>query len=178
MKNIVITGPPGIGKTTLVKKIINKLSTLQYPQKDVDGFYTEEVRNNNRRIGFDIVTLDGQRAILARKGSNELPGEMPTVGQYVVHLDDFEKLALPIFEKSKKLLVIDEIGKMELFSTRFEERVKKVIESRDVKVIATVPIKGGSLVQQIKKNRDTKLITVNQDNRDCLLDEIVELFTK
>ncbi|KAJ8960120.1 hypothetical protein NQ314_006101 [Rhamnusium bicolor] len=100
-------------------------------------------------------------------------------GQYAVHLADFEKLALPVFEKSKKLLIIDEIGKMEMFSEKFQDSVRKVMMNKDIRFIATIPLKGGPvLVKQLKENRDSMLITVTELNRNHLLDEVVDLITK
>ena len=103
----LITGPPGVGKTTLIKR----LGKLCNP---VMGFYTEEVRGSNGvRQGFDVVSLDNEsiRQPLAREASNQ---RGPKVGKYTVHLSEFESIALPCLEKSRitedATVVIDEIG--------------------------------------------------------------------
>ncbi|XP_074028969.1 cancer-related nucleoside-triphosphatase homolog isoform X2 [Leptinotarsa decemlineata] len=172
MNNILITGSPGVGKTTLVKKIIHRLKTSNV---ECGGFYTEEVRSYNSRIGFDIVTLNGERAILSRKNPPQDGIQRPLVGQYAVYVDDFEKLALPVFENLQKIVVIDEIGKMEMFSKNFQNNVREVFDNKTVQVIATIPVKGGpSLVKQLKERRDCQLITVNPSNRENLVDEIVK----
>ncbi|KAG5873902.1 hypothetical protein JTB14_009919 [Gonioctena quinquepunctata] len=170
MKNVLITGPPGVGKTTLVRKIAEK---LKLSNMECSGFYTEEVKNGNSRIGFDIVTLEGERAILARK--NQHGAGTPSVGQYAVFVDDFEKLALPVFENPKKLLVIDEIGKMEMFSKKFQDNITRFFENKVVRIIATVPLKGGPvLVKKLKERNDCHLITVDQTNRNNLADDIIK----
>jgi nucleoside-triphosphatase len=63
-KNLLLTGLPGVGKTTVVRKVLNLLP----PNFKAGGFFTEEVREGGERMGFQIVTTDGQRAWLAQKG--------------------------------------------------------------------------------------------------------------
>uniref|UniRef100_A0A8C6GJM2 Nucleoside-triphosphatase, cancer-related n=1 Tax=Mus spicilegus TaxID=10103 RepID=A0A8C6GJM2_MUSSI len=93
-RHVFLTGPPGVGKTTLIQKAIEVLQSSGLP---VDGFYTQEVRQEGRRIGFDVVTLSGAQGPLSRVGSQPLPGKPECrVGQYVVNLDSFEQLALPV----------------------------------------------------------------------------------
>ncbi|CAH1099674.1 unnamed protein product [Psylliodes chrysocephalus] len=159
MHNVLITGTPGVGKTTLVKKLVDIFKSKDI---DFDGFYTEEVRNGNARVGFDIVMLNnGKRGILARKNSLN-SSNSPMVGQYAVHVNEFEELVLHIFEKPKKLMIIDEIGKMEMFSKKFQAGVRNVFNNKDIRVIATVPLNGGPLlVKQLKERSDCSLITVS-----------------
>ncbi|XP_073735145.1 cancer-related nucleoside-triphosphatase isoform X2 [Callorhinus ursinus] len=93
-RHVFLTGPPGVGKTTLIQKASEVLKSSGVP---VDGFYTEEVRQGGRRIGFDVVTLSGMRGVLSRIGSEPPPGKREyRVGQYVVDLTSFEHLALPV----------------------------------------------------------------------------------
>ncbi|XP_026949935.1 cancer-related nucleoside-triphosphatase isoform X5 [Sagmatias obliquidens] len=93
-RHVFLTGPPGVGKTTLIQKVSEVLKSSGVP---VDGFYTEEVRQGGRRIGFDVVTLSGTRGPLSRIGSELPPGKRECcVGQYVVDLTSFEQLVLPV----------------------------------------------------------------------------------
>ena len=56
---LLLTGRPGVGKTTVVRRVVERLS------RPTGGFYTCELREGGRRTGFEIVTLDGQRATLS-----------------------------------------------------------------------------------------------------------------
>ncbi|XP_069340655.1 cancer-related nucleoside-triphosphatase isoform X2 [Eulemur rufifrons] len=95
-RHVFLTGPPGVGKTTLIQKASEVLKSSGVP---VDGFYTEEVRQGGRRIGFDVVTLSGTRGPLSRVGLDPPPGKRECrVGQYVVDVTSFEHLALPVLK--------------------------------------------------------------------------------
>jgi nucleoside-triphosphatase THEP1 len=107
--NILLTGLPKSGKTTLIEKIIQKLNRPAF------GFYTKEILENKKRVGFSLITLSGNKVILSHQNfkSNY------RVGKYGVDVQGFEGMALPEIEKGiqeKGIIVIDEIGKMELFS--------------------------------------------------------------
>ena len=106
--HILITGPPGIGKTTIVKKLANVLNG------QVTGFYTEEIRGSNgTRLGFDVISIedDSKRKSLARELSDQMG---PKVGKYTVILSDFESVAIPCLKRAiseENITIIDEIGK-------------------------------------------------------------------
>nr|CAI5857960.1 unnamed protein product [Callosobruchus analis] len=180
MKSILITGVPGVGKTTLIKKIAHKLNSEGVI---CTGFYTEEIRENNFRTGFDIVTLEGNRAPLARKNVPLSSQYLPRVGQYVVYIDAFEELVLPLIQNlppaSSRLLIIDEIGKMELFSKKFMNAVTTIVKNKSVKILATVPVKSScSLVVQLKQDNQFELITVTPTNRNYLEEMILKKLMK
>eukprot|EP00088_Acartia_fossae_P065704 TRINITY_DN8109_c0_g1_i1.p1 TRINITY_DN8109_c0_g1~~TRINITY_DN8109_c0_g1_i1.p1 ORF type:complete len:129 (+),score=30.00 TRINITY_DN8109_c0_g1_i1:36-422(+) len=117
---ILLTGPPGVGKTTACMKLAELLGD------EVQGFYTEAVMERGQRTGFDIVTLGAnqKRGILARKNTHV---KGPKVGPYTVHLEDFEAVALPCLSSvdARPVLLIDEIGKMESKSNRFKAALKR-----------------------------------------------------
>ncbi|XP_045927189.1 cancer-related nucleoside-triphosphatase [Micropterus dolomieu] len=182
-KHVFLTGPPGVGKTTLVQKACE---TLVSSGVGVEGFYTEEVREGGRRVGFDVVTVTGERGHLSR--IRDVPGSSHgrreyTVGQYVVDLPSFENLALPLFRNvgaadggSKKVFVIDEIGKMELFSQSFIRSVRQTLDSSSCAVLGTIPIPKGKplgLVEEVRSRRDVKVFTVSKENRSAILQDIL-----
>ena len=168
-RHIFLTGSPGIGKTTLIKKLCVELMKTN----SVCGFYTEEIRNNNQRIGFDVVTLSEQRAPLARIAQSNTKSKF-IVGKYEVDINSFESLALPTLTSTDKIAIVDEIGKMELFSSKFKTAIEAILNT-NVIIIATVPLKSGNnLVNKIKNNKNSMLIEVTISNRNKLFDEIMK----
>ncbi|XP_056326929.1 cancer-related nucleoside-triphosphatase [Danio aesculapii] len=177
MKHVFLTGVPGVGKTTLVKKVCDALSGLS-----VSGFYTEEVREHGRRVGFDVVTVSGDRGRLSRVSSGSATGGREyRVGQYVVDLQSFESLALPLFRNmqegsGKQLFVMDEVGKMELFSQPFIRAVRQILEKSCCSVLGTIPVPKGkplALVEELRSRADVKIFMVTKENRDVIFDDIV-----
>ncbi|XP_010620254.2 cancer-related nucleoside-triphosphatase isoform X3 [Fukomys damarensis] len=180
-RHVFLTGPPGVGKTTLIRKASELLQSSGVP---VDGFYTEEVRQGGRRTGFDVVTLSGARGPLSRVGSEPQPGKRDyRVGQYVVDLTSFEQLALPVLKNAgssggpgQRVCVIDEIGKMELFSQPFILAVRQTLSSPGTVVLGTIPVPKGkplALVEEIRSRPDVKVFSVTKENRNHLLPDIV-----
>ncbi|XP_037818713.1 cancer-related nucleoside-triphosphatase homolog [Lucilia sericata] len=176
---ILITGPPGVGKTTLVRKICEDLGNKH--KIVCNGFYTEEVRNPNsrERIGFDVVTFNEKRGPLARSDHANKIG--PFVGKYQVYVKDFEELALPLLYTStgRDLLVIDEVGKMELKSKKFEMAVQNCIMKTFL--LATVPYELRQpipLIDKLKNHPKAEIFVVTKGNRNCLQDEIVNKIFK
>ncbi|MGQ4833403.1 MAG: NTPase [Candidatus Asgardarchaeia archaeon] len=131
---IIITGPPGSGKSTLILKIIAYLKAKGYK---IGGITTPEIRKGQRRTGFKIVNIStGENAIMASvfyKSSFK-------VGRYSVNIDSIEKIgvtALLDALNNADVIVIDEIGKMELLSRRFVDTLKTIFKS-DKAIIATI----------------------------------------
>jgi len=129
---IFISGNPRSGKTSLIKKLISEFGIDKF-----FGFYTEEIRENKERIGFKIITTYGEEKILARK---DIRTEY-RVGKYFIikeNIDITSKYLLDNIEKNKnKIIVIDEIGPMELYSDNFKKLVDLVLKE-DLNLIATV----------------------------------------
>ncbi|XP_072246499.1 cancer-related nucleoside-triphosphatase [Leuresthes tenuis] len=182
-KHVFLTGPPGVGKTTLVQKACEALVSSGV---GVEGFYTEEVREGGRRVGFDVVTLTGKRGHLSRirDGAGVSHGRREhTVGQYVVDLPSFESLALPLFRNvgsvdgsSRKVFIIDEIGKMELFSQSFVRAVRETLDSSSCAILGTIPTPKGKplgLVEEVRSRRDVEVFTVSKENRNTILQDIL-----
>jgi len=130
--HLLITGRPGIGKTTLIKWAAERARELNIP---FTGFYTEEIRERGERTGFRVISLaDGRVDILAMKGAES----RFRVGKYGVFVDRFESTAIPAIKGSTLLVVIDEIGKMELYSERFKEIVRSLLRGSHPRLLATI----------------------------------------
>jgi nucleoside-triphosphatase len=166
-KNLLITGRPGVGKTTLATKVVMTSSLVP------KGFYTEEIRVAGDRKGFKIKTFGGKEGILAHveyKGKHR-------VGKYGVDVESFESIVLPELEEAlrgSQIIVIDEIGKMELFSKRFKEMVIKALDS-PYPLLGVIKEHGEGFVQEIKTRPDVRLFTLTMANRDSLLQEILSV---
>ena len=168
-KNILITGPPGCGKSTLIEKVINRM------EKPVTGFFTREIKDKGRRVGFSINTLDGREGILAHKS---IRSEY-RVGKYGINIEDIDNIAVPsLIPKGKdEIVVIDEIGKMECFSDMFKKTLIQVLDSPNC-VVGSIALKGGSFIQGIKNRDDVKVSHVTPQTRDSLVEEILDFIKK
>jgi nucleoside-triphosphatase len=165
-KNILITGLPGVGKTTLIKKLCEELKNF-HPA----GFYTTEIRQKGNRKGFELISLDGRRGILSHTEIKSLY----RVGKYKVDIKGFEDFLETILfsDPATPLVIIDEIGKMECFSDKFRRLLKETLDSEKF-VIATIALKGAGLIAEIKRRLDIKVFEITQSNRDNLLLEILK----
>ena len=161
-RNILITGMPGVGKTTLVCTIAERLD-------GVAGFYTEEIREGGTRKGFRLITFDGHEQVLSHVNIRS----PHRVGKYGVDVDGFDKFLREQFDvSSARVVVIDEIGKMECFSRLFQSKVREVLDC-PVPAVFTIARKGGGFIAEVKARPDVKLIQVTRSNRETLADEIV-----
>jgi nucleoside-triphosphatase len=161
-KNILFTGLPGCGKSTIIEKIVRQLN------QPSTGFFTGEIRVRRRRVGFSITTLDGKHGILAHIDIRS----RIRVGRYGVNLRDIEKIAVPAMapENDKVIVVIDEIGKMECLSARFKQALMAVLDSSNA-LVGSISLKGDAFIDAIKKRPDTLLVTVSRENRDYLVED-------
>jgi len=165
-KNLLVTGLPGVGKTTLIKKLSEALKDF-HPV----GFYTEEIREEEKRKGFKLISLEGKRGLLSHK---EIRSPYK-VGQYNVDIKSFEEFldSISFFNPLTHLIIIDEIGKMECFSDQFKKIMKEILNSEKW-VIATIALKGSGLIAEVKERKDVKLFEITKGNRESLFLEILK----
>jgi len=166
-KNILFTGRPGVGKTRVIMNLISGL-------EGVGGFYTEEMRQKGERKGFRIVTLRGKKGILAHK---DLKSPY-RVGKYGVNIEDLENIAgesitLALNDDKKKIVLIDEIGRMELYSPKFQQAVIEALSSSK-RVIGTLQGRHNKFTDAIREREDVEIIEVTLENRNRLPKELKE----
>ena len=165
MNNILITGLPGVGKTTLFIKLSEALE-----DSSPIGFYTAEIRERGERLGFELIDFDGRRELLSHVEIRDAH----RVGKYGVNLKGFEDFldSIPFLAPASRLVMIDEIGKMECFSSKFINLVRKILDS-DRQFIATIALKGSGFIAELKKRSDIRLFEMTQRNRESLLTDIL-----
>jgi len=165
-KNFLATGPPACGKTTLVLRVVEQLSDLH-----ISGFYTRELREGGNRVGFEAIGISsGLHAILAHVHSKS----RLRVGKYGVEAAALAPLVRAELARPPggvDLFVIDEVGKMELFCAEFVDAVRRLLAG-PVPLLATVAMKGGGLIAEVKGREDVRLVEVTLANRDRLPTEL------
>ena len=163
---LLITGFPGTGKTTLIIKLAESLRHVQPA-----GFYTAESRKQGQRMGFELIGFDGRRRTLSHVDIKS-PFK---VGRYGVDVVGFESFIQQIdfFNPASSLMVIDEIGKMECFSTKFVTLLSKILDS-DRPLIATISLKGTGPIAAIKQGSDIRLLTLTPANREFLFSDVLQ----
>lgn len=168
---IFVTGPPGVGKTSVLLRTVNGLKNREYM---VGGMISREVREGGVRVGFEIMNFStGQRGWLAHV--NQPTG--PQVSKYRVNLIDLDAIGVgSILDaiRNADIIVVDEIGPMELFSSAFKDAVVQAVESKRP-MLGTIHFGlKDSLVNSIKKREDAEILEVTYENRETLHNLIID----
>jgi len=170
--NVLITGPPGVGKTTLLNKIKKKIKDLGY---STGGMYCPEIREEGKRTGFNLIDIASmQKGVLA--STNNTKG--PIVGKYRVNLDDINNigvLALKNALKTSDYIFIDEIAPMELASSSFSQMVLEVMESQKPVIAVIHQRSKHPFILKVKNREDVNIFNLTLKNRNSIMEEILKI---
>ena len=167
IKNIFITGLPGCGKTSLIMEILKELNL------NAGGFYTQEIRERGIRKGFKIITLNNKEGILAHVNIKSLF----KVSKYKVNIKDLEEIGVKSISdalKEDKIIIIDEIGKAEMYSEKFKQAVLSALNNKN-KVLGTIKMTPDPFTDKIKNRIDTKIFYLTKKNWGKIKKEIIKL---
>jgi nucleoside-triphosphatase len=164
---LLLEGRPGIGKTIVAQRLLSLLREAGVP---VAGFTTGELRTGGRREGFMVQAASGAQEVLAHV---DLPGP-PRVGRYGVDLAAFERVALPALRAPRTggVVVVDELGRMELASAAFRAAVVELL-GRDVAVVATVHQARDRFTDALRRRPDIRVVGVTEATRDALPEQLM-----
>lgn len=164
-KVLLLSGKPGTGKTSLIKEAVDRVKI------QAGGFYTQEIRSGGVRQGFKIVTLDGKEAVLAHINISS-PYQVSKYKVDIGSLNEVGVSALSQALKENDLIVVDEIGKMELLSSQFQEVVLQAIESGK-KVLGTIMLSPHPFADEVKRRPEVRTLVVSGINRNEVLKDIL-----
>jgi nucleoside-triphosphatase len=171
VNRLFLTGDPGSGKTTVIRKVCDSLSAQD---RKVGGMVSLEIREGGVRVGFQVEDIATHNVcVLAHV--NRTSG--PKIGRYRVNLSDLSRVGAAAIASAidkADIIVVDEIGPMELCSSSFIEAVRRALESRK-DVLGTIHKHASDpLVRSIKSNPEYQIIEINHANRDGLPQTLVE----
>jgi nucleoside-triphosphatase len=168
---ILLTGRPGIGKTTAIRHIVAALG------ERAGGFYTREVRAHatRRRTGFELVTLDGETAPLATRDPDVIFERHVPFGRYRVNLDAIGAVGVPALLRALdegRVIVVDEIGPMEIMSSRFRDAILRILDG-GAAVVGAIVRRPQPFADRVKAHPRVTVKTITADNRDDLPAQIL-----
>lgn len=165
IERIFITGMPGLGKTMLIRKLADRLD------RPFHVFFTGEIRVRRQRTGFAVESFSGSRAVMAHMDIKSVH----KVSKYGIDIEAFETVALPemrVALREGKLILLDEIGRMELFSEEFQPLLLELI-SRKIPLAATIMYKSDPFCNRLKKMPNSHLITIRAGRTELLAPELL-----
>ena len=163
---LLLTGVPGIGKTTVIRRVAASLADCK-----ISGFYTEEIRVRNVRQGFALVTFNDIRIVMAHV-ANDSAFRVSKYGVDLAAIDGVVRMSLTE-NSNTDLFIIDEIGKMECFSALFVERVTALLDSGKP-VVATIALKGSGFIAEVKNRPGVVLWEITKKNRNGMVAGVTE----
>jgi len=173
-KAVFLTGTPGVGKTTVVLKAVE---TLELRGLKPGGMVSREVREGGVRVGFELRDLSSGRTGWLSHVRNPVG---PQVGKYRVNLTDLDAVGVRAIEDAVQrndvgLVVIDEVGPMELFSPTFTQAVRKAL-GNPKPLVGVLHLRARDrLIDEIRSSPRVTVVEVTYSNRDELPESVARL---
>lgn len=168
---ILITAKPRTGKSTLIQKLMNQIGIA-----NCIGFYTEEIKENNLRIGFKLKLMDGREELLALAGMNS---EIK-IGRYGIDIKRFEETCIPMLKQAldgKKVIIIDEIGPMQVVSQDFRDMLLQLAD-KNCNAFGTIFYESFPWIDDFKLHKNVQLIELNIENRDNIVYDLINIIER
>jgi nucleoside-triphosphatase len=169
---IGITGLPGAGKT---KTLLRVIEMLRGEELKIGGMINEPIMDGRRKVGFsvrDIVSNDSQVFAHIDIESRITEGKMG------VDLQKFESIAVPAMKTACEtcdIIVIDEVGKVEVESQAFIDTVKSVLDAGKPMILTLHKKSRNPLLQDIRRRDDVRILEVTPTNRNLLPHKVIRL---
>ncbi|MEA3399691.1 MAG: NTPase [Armatimonadota bacterium] len=163
-RNVLLTGRPGVGKSTVIQR------ALELADVEAGGFFTQQLQEDGKRVGFGITTLDGERGILAHV---DIQGQ-PRVSKYGVNVEDIRDVAVAALRRAledAQVIVCDEIASMEMKCPQFEPAVREALESRKP-LLGTIQQRSDPFLDEVRSRDDVTIVEVTRASRDALPQQI------
>jgi nucleoside-triphosphatase len=167
---IFLTGPPGCGKTTVIRNVLARL------ERKANGFITQEIREGGTRKGFKITTLDGDEGILAHIDLKS----SPHIGKYGVDLEALEALGVRSLRRALErgtLAVVDEIGPMEILSKSFRRVLSELLDG-DSEILGTIVKRSLPFTDAIKARSSVEVLEIHPGNREWMVSHLLALLVQ
>ncbi len=169
---IGITGLPGSGKTHALLRVIDM---LKEEELSIGGMVDEPVEDGRRKTGFTVRNLlTGEQQMFA---SVDYESKI-VVGKIGVDLSKLEEVGVKAIKDAMEqcdIIVIDEVGKMEVESEAFVEAVKESLEVGKPMIITLHKKSRNPLLQDIRRRDDVRILEVTPTNRNLLPYKIIRL---
>lgn len=167
LAKLFLTGDPGVGKTTLIRKVVRDLQNRGIA---VDGMTSSEIRQSGSRVGFQIEDVSNKSiGELARLDHGSHSGA--SVGRYVVNVGDIEKVGVVAIRRALEcadVVVIDEVGPMELKSSKFVLVVQDLLASRKNCLCSLHKRSSHPVVEAIRRASNCQIIELTRGNRELM----------
>jgi nucleoside-triphosphatase len=165
-RTLILSGTPGIGKTTIIKAVIKQLGD------QAGGFYSEEILGPGGRKGFKLITLDGQWGVMAHADFKS----KSNFGRFGVETHIIDRLgagAINAALADKPIVVIDAIDKITMFSSQFQSATVKAVGSSTI-VLATAMSDNHPWLMALKAFPGVTVWEITKKNRSALVKQVLE----